>query len=474
MVAKLWETIMNMNDVKVNETHMCVLRKVKNKMKVDFVELKNRYQDQLDALKCMVDNDKCSVLDLQDFVKGSSLKKLLQNFNYCSCLSDSYQGIPCLPSISFIDYQSKINEYDKKNDVCGKESYAREERHKYYNCILDRIQPAMIEDLSNDLRNDSSIMAYSHRRVGWARTTFNLNDDIRVVYLTNFGYGRASYFFLLLYYKGIGILPYSYWIHYRIVNTFQIIRYTRIYQLDNKEWMEAMSFTANTYNDAVDNPDSFVQKYILSEVEEMVSGLEMIRNSKKYNVLVSFFNSHYIILEGDNLIRFKGEKISGALDFLDQLQTLTPITDKVGKYIQRIISSNISIVPELQKTLPNKKKTLKSILEKIANEQPIWDELDSRNEQYEQMRNEMYDAIAEEDAFVEENWGTITHELDIRFGKEHPEYDTFKKEYKAEYDVYHNLCSKHKETQSFIEEIQKYLDKIKAYKDYMVKNKIVA
>ena len=100
---------MNMSNVKVNETHMCVLRREKNedRVKVDFVELKFKYQDQLDKLKRMVENDNRSVLDMQDYVQGSSLRRLSLDFDFCSCLSDSYQGIPYLQSISFADYREK-------------------------------------------------------------------------------------------------------------------------------------------------------------------------------------------------------------------------------------------------------------------------------------------------------------------------------------------------------------------------------
>ena len=121
---------MEMYNVKVNETHVCVLRKEKNanRVKVDFVELKFKYQDQLDELKRMADNDNRSVLDMQDYVKGSSLRRLTSDFDFCSCLSDSYQWISCLPSISFADYRTKMDEFDKKGDEKGKNAYARDER----------------------------------------------------------------------------------------------------------------------------------------------------------------------------------------------------------------------------------------------------------------------------------------------------------------------------------------------------------
>lgn len=467
---------MNMYNVRVNDTHMCVLRKVENedRVKVGFVELKFKYQDQLDELKRMVENDNRSVLDMQDYVKGSSLRRLSLDFDFCSCLSDSYQWIPCLQSVSFADYRAKMDEYDKRGDKQGKETYAREERKKYFNRIAYRVLPATLEDLSNDLYRDSSVLAYSHRRVGWASPAFNLNDDIKVVYLTNFGYGSASYFFLQIYYKGIGILPYSHWVHYRKANASDIIRYTRRYHLENQEWLKTMSFTADVYNDAVGNPESFVQKNILNEVEEMVSGLETIQSANSYRTQESFFNPSSIVITGDDLICFKGEKISGALGFLDQLKTLAPITDKVDSYIQRIMNCNFSVVAELETAISGKKKYLETVLKSIEKEQPKWDELCSKNEEYDKMRSKLYDDIKQEDAFKEKSWSVVIDERDARFIKEHPEYVAFKEEYEAEQNVYYNLCAKRDNAQSFIDEIQKYLDKIEAHKDYMVENNIAA
>lgn len=467
---------MNKYDVKVNVTHMCVLRKEENedRVKVDFVELKFKHQDQLEELMRMADNDNRSVLDMQDYVKGSSLRRLTLDFDFCSCLSDSYQWISCMPEITFADYQTKIDEYDKKGDKAGKEAYAREQRQSYLDRIKHRVLPAMLEDLSNDLYKDPSVLAYSHRRVGWASPAFNLNDDIKVVYLTNFGYGCASYFFLQIFYKGIGILPYSHWVHYRKACASEIIRYTRQYHLDNQEWMKTMAFTADVYNSAVDNPASFVQNNILNEVEEMVSGLDKIRHSSTYTVQESFFNKSSIIISGDDMIRFKGEKISGALGFLDQLQTLAPITDKVGFYIQRIMNCNFSVVAELEDAISCKKKYLGTIMESIEKEQPKWDELSSKNDEYEKMREEMYNAIAEEEEFYGKAWNTIRGERDVRFSKEHPEYAAFKEEYDAEHTIYNTLCTKRDKAQSFIEEIQSYLDKIEKCKNYMEENNVAA
>jgi hypothetical protein len=47
-------------------------------------------------------------------------------------------------------------------------------------------------------------------------------------------------------------------------------------------------------------------------------------------------------------------------------------------------------------------------------------------------------------------------------------------EFKAERELYNDLCSKRDNTKSFVEEIQNYLVKIEAHKNYLVDNNIAA
>ena len=469
---------MNMYNVKVNETHMCVLRKEENedRVKVDFVELKFKYQDQLDELERMADNDNRSVLELHDFVKNSPLSALERDFNFCHFLDGTYQWEPAIRKISIAEYKSKIEEFKKTNDENGKIRYASDKRQEYLREIKNHVLPYMMLEQYNNLASDPTVVAYSHRRVGWSFPSFNLNDDLRVVYRTNFGYGMSSYFFTQIYYKGIGILPYSEWVHYLYANTSDIIKYTRRHLLENDEWTNVMDITAEIYNYAVSKPDDFVKHYIINEVEEMVSGLESILNSTaQYRVQYSYFNKNSALyLEGDELLRFKGEKISGALNFLDQLTSLAPICDGVHNYIQRIMNCNLSVVPELKNVVSSKKKFLDTIIKSIEKEQPKWDKLTSKNDEYEKMRDEMYDSIAKENAFRGKSWIAIRDERNSRFANEHPEYSGFKEEFDAEHDLYNGLCVKRDKAQSYIDEIQKYLDKIEAHKDYMIENNIAA
>lgn len=468
----------NVSNVKVNETHMCVLRKVENedKLKVDYIELKFKYQDQLDELECMSNNPNRTVLEMQDYVKNSPLHVLEKDYNFCRFLDGTYQWEPPVKKISFSEYQTKMSEFDKSDNKTEKAQYVCEMRQNYFESLRKHVLPYMLQEQYQMLANDPSVLAYSHRRAGWAFPSFNLNDDLRVVYRTNFGYGMSSYFYTQIYYKGIGILPYSDWVHYFYASACDIIRYTRRHHLESQEWTNVMDITAEIYNYAMSAPDDFVKHYILNEVEEMVSGLEKILNSSsQYRVLYSYFNKNRALyLEGDELTRFKGEKISGALSFLDQLSSLVPICGSVTPYIQRIMNCNLSVAKELDSSITLKNSVLEKILSQIEEEQPAWDAVRKKNDNYSKEREEMFKLIEKEEKFHGKSYIEIQNERDSRFTKAHPEYATFKHEYEIVQKKYYNLCSEKNKIESFIKELQSYLDKIEAHRDYMTKNNIAA
>lgn len=468
----------NLNNVKVNETHVCVLRRVENedKVRMSFVELKFKYWEQLKELERMANNDNRTVLDLQDYVKNSPLRDLVKCFNFCWALSGSYQIEPSIPETSFSDYQTKLEEYDRNNDETGKLDYIKNIRWSYFRRVENQVVPYMMQTQYLELENDPSVLAFSHRRVGWASPTFRLNEDMKVVYLTNFGYGLSSYFCIQIFYKGIGILPYSEWVHYRYASTSQIIRYTRRYRLENNEWMKTMTFTADVYNLAVQNPEYFVKKYIMNEVEEMVSGLEDILNSTtSYRVLDNYFNpGNGTFIMGEDLIRFKGEKISGALNFLDQLKTLVPICNDVASYLKRIMSCNLAVAKDLETAMKGKQTILAKTLKDLDELQPIWDTLCWRNKRYSQIRDIMKKVIQNEPKAANKDLSWIRNELDRRFEERHPEYSSFEIEYNAMNKKVGELNSQKCAAECFIRELQSYLDEIEAHKDYVIEDTAVA
>ena len=468
----------NLGNAKVNETHICVLRRVENedRVKVDYVELIFKYQEQLDELERMANNDNRTIVELYDYMKNSPLRVLEQDFNFCPFLDGTYQWITRVPKILYTDYQSKLAEFDKDRNDEGRIQYEKTIKKKYIENLKSHVLPYMMKEAYDMLAKDPTVVAYSHRKVGWSFPSFNLNHDLRVVYKTNFGFGMSSFFYTQIFYKGIGILPYSDWVHYRYANSSDIIRFTRKHLLENKEWEKAINITADIYNYAVSKPDDFVKHFILNEVEEMVAGLESILNSTvRYKVLYSYFDpKRALFLEGDDLVRFKGEKISGALLFLDQLMTLVPICGDVSSYIHRIMNCNLSVVHELSSVIKAKNVTLQKLVKEIEVLQPQWDKLKEKDDEYGELKDKIQETIKSEADFKDKGIWEIIQERDNRFSKTYPEYKDFKKEYDRMKNRYCGVCSLRDNTLSLIKELQSYLDKIEDHKNYMIENNIAA
>ena len=354
---------MNSEKIRINETHICVLRKKENQdeLYVDFFELKFPYQTQLEELKILSENPNRSVLELVDFVKNSNLSVLMKSFDFCESLSSPWQYCPNISEIKSEDYRKCISEYNQKIKEAKdenereiennrKQNFINSKRTNFYAKIEKHVLPYLLECTYNKLEGNKSVLAFSHRRIGWSKPEFRLSNELSVIYKTNFGYGASSYFFTNIKYKGIDILPYSDWIRYYHANKAEIIRYTRRHLLKNEEWIKTMDFTAEMYNSSIMEPDVFIENWIINEVDEMVKGLERLLNrNDKYEIINSYFHkdTHFTLM-GRNLVRFKGEKIAGALYFMDKLKELKPLYADIELYIERIMQCNMSIYPQLK------------------------------------------------------------------------------------------------------------------------------
>ncbi len=202
--------------------------------------------------------------------------------------------------------------------------------------------------------NNKNILTFSHRICGWSNPIHQLTENFSVELKTNFGYGQSSYFYTKLRYKNIEIVPFSDWIKYENANAFEIIRYTQNYKLENEYWYDALMFAKDACNISLKDECQFVRMYIIEECEKMVNGLIDIIN-----------NDHYIFkdvksdkkfyekdLEGRVLITFRGEKITGALNFISKIIELGSIID-VCYFISKIEVCNKLIQPVLANELIN-------------------------------------------------------------------------------------------------------------------------
>lgn len=216
-----------------------------------------------------------------------------------------------------------------------------------------------IEQAYNKCIKDNQIKAYSHRKIGWKLHKFVLDDLFSIAINTNFGYGYANYFLLTLKFRDVDIIPYSHLVIYRIANVMQIIRNTRDYHIRDESWKECFDFVSDACNDFYDKgQDGFIRKYMVDELEKMTNELSHFLTTHTFE-LRPFYDrnkswneqkSEKVTLSGYSLPIFRGEKISGAVQFIDSINKLSEIIP-TQKYLDRITNCCKRVIPEIKSAL---------------------------------------------------------------------------------------------------------------------------
>lgn len=234
--------------------------------------------------------------------------------------------------------------------------------HDYHKALTDNYIPDKYDMFSNEIHGR---FVYTH----------DINDDIKIKTSTNFCYGSASYFHLIVSYKGIDLLPYSVWIKYYYAGFNELLRYTRSYILNRKSWEYCMNFIKTFVGKALEDPDRFVREDVMLEVNGLMNGLEEIfylsdrtlqnrlevshideddtryigiRATRHAN---SIDKNNYSISPQECALVYRMEKISGSLRFLKSLRSISNLYPEVNAAINRIIEMNRSLYPELCSSL---------------------------------------------------------------------------------------------------------------------------
>ena len=312
-------------------------------------------------------------------------------FPYCLGHSyyDSYIDEIAFPEIN-ADYQRVIN--DKQNHIsnCYKNGYIdyanklqsqlnafiKKSKEKY---LINILQYIYSYDYSNTLRQHKVKEKYKifsseiHGRFSYETV---VNDELKILTRTNFCYGSSSYFHIIVKYKDIELLPLSEWVKYYHAGYNSIMRFTRSYFCQRKSWKYAMEFLESFVNRAIENPDEFVKNDVLLEVNGLMAGLEEIflmtemEFEKRLDVKHIYDDDiryigissarhandrerqNYKIKKTESAMIYKMEKISGALQFLNNLKTISTIIPEVESSISRIIELNKTIYPEVIEAIP--------------------------------------------------------------------------------------------------------------------------
>lgn len=261
---------------------------------------------------------------------------------------------------------------DKVSDLKNQRKDEEDFLIRWINIIYSRLEKASsLAKGYKDCDDDENILAYSHRKRGGAGREVNLTENFTYWFQTNFGFGNASYFYLVFKYKGISITPFSEWINYDFKKVSEIKRYSKSLTgkkpsstrrignreytnfkpvIDENSWLDAMNHLIEAYNCIQQNEQAFVDKYIIQECEVMVSGIEKLIYQEYVHPIGWNNKPHEIDLNGHYLMDYKLEKISGALEFINKILEFDGIMDSYD-YIRRIEKMNKKIEPIIESEL---------------------------------------------------------------------------------------------------------------------------
>lgn len=404
------------------------------------IPISEMFLDILVQLKGMVDNPNRSVLDMQGcFVQALPSKEC---FNYClpfnyNCSHINVITYPII--LTYNEYQEKLNEKrfrlkDYSDSYVEEQikSYIRDLKVNFYNHSERYIKGWQFRETSLQIKRKADTRMISTEDVGWTSYEYRANEDVLINLKTNFAYGRSSYFFLNVKYKGIDILPYSAIVSYYHANVVDLIRYTRQYIPKRESWNDALDFVVKTANLAKSSPEEFIRTWIHNEITEMMAGLRNISrnpdaeikrlmnsgripNGLSLNVRCVLENERkdYEIYKNEMEVVFKADKISGALPFLDKLTALVPFFPIIQDYVEEIRLLNKKLVPCIE-------KQISAILMEIERQTTIL------NEQ-EKILNDLLKDIAvykvEIDALQEGKQQKEKYEIEQLYRRTHPGYD---------------------------------------------------
>ena len=389
-----------MSKPEINEDYLLLLVDNNGLIDTDTITIDKHFENESHKLSKLCDTGGIDNIDqIVSFIRTDLKPKLpIMTFKYCKELDKAYQSVHVNLEVgitSFLDRRDLIytnqklaldeeKEFDLDSSFRDLKSEIQERIELWFK-VFD------IEFAYDKAKAIDNVLAYSHRISGWSSPEYKITDNFKQEIKTNFGYGSVSYFFLLFTFKNIQITPLSEWIDYRYSNFSEVIRYTRSFtsripvvdergrlryyktKIDNEYWNYAIEFTKNTANLSLTNEDEFVEKYIISECEAMVNGLQDIYANTQFDLIDENqvdiedknSNRYRLDIKGFELISFKTEKIIGALDFIDKIIEYNKIIP-TDKYVERIKTLNKKFIPNVHKTVEEEKEELTIAKKELA------------------------------------------------------------------------------------------------------------
>lgn len=435
-----------------NIDYLCIIRESAGRTTFETIDIPVSVE-LISKLEGMANNPNVTVLDMQAQLNSHYAESERCNINYISpnFYGASYIDIARYPaSYSFNRYNELLREHQEQylsrlnvvpEDLDRRlaeetDAYAMQLK-KTYLCSAKRFICAYnYTQTLNSVKRMKDVRMYSTDTLGWSDFSYKVTDAISISLGTNFGYGTSSYFHLVVRFNGIEILPYSYITRYYFANIRDLKRYTRRYEATHDSWNTAFDFVAKTANFANASPRKFLEEWVLNEVKEMVHGLHAILEDPRFTVedwinkagkdtdcdYLTVRNMYadekkcFSVYPEEMTMAVQAEKITGALEFLENLSSLATHIPDIDDFISEIKRMAVCVIPRLDAMVRTLNSKLAELRKQKGNKEDICEELDTDLAQHREAISEQFEARSEE----RKEWSRSDFETE--YTNTHPEY----------------------------------------------------
>lgn len=318
----------------------------------------------------------------------------------------------------------------------------------------------------NLVKDQTTTIAYSHRMIGWTFPEYKFDKNLSFQFKTNFGFGNSSYFLLKMHYCDIPIIPYSQWVNYRYQDSHEILRYTQSYGVSYSQWYDALNYSSNAIHQYLSNEQQFINDFIINEIETMVSGIQRFLSTDRFELTdwhgvtyPKLLSLHY---KGYKLLEFRGEKITGSIDFIEAISKLKAIRS-VDEYIDKIDSCCKEVYGMLKQEIKNIKADIKELKIKISEIEPTHEEVSeyyfSLNQPPDGVKNMFTDLpCTNTSAFID----TVNERL-VEFEKLREDYKKAELAYLEISKLYNPLVNRRGAYETYLDKFKDYKTKLENY-----------
>jgi hypothetical protein len=245
-----------------------------NEVILDKVEIDKDLENEFDSLLNQFKLHGNNATDVLRYIKGHKyLRPLFEKYDYCANLNRAYQGISGTLETYTTKYSEELNEIEEIDNIKTKQNRLQYQKDCLLKDCRERLHARYLSKAYGKCLENKKVLTYSHRKVGWSAPKYFLNENFSIELKTNFGFGRVSYFYTKIKYKGLDIVPFADWVDYQYAEIYEIVRYSSTHKLENESWYDAMQYVATACNISTNDENLFVQKYIVAQCETMVEGL---------------------------------------------------------------------------------------------------------------------------------------------------------------------------------------------------------